>query len=148
MISASLQRWEYLCNTIPPLLTAISEEDFSFKPLPSKWSKKEILGHLIDSAANNHQRFVRIQFEETPTITYNQNEWNKHSYHQQAHSKQLIDSWTAFNRLLLGIAQHIPEQLLQRTCNTGKPEPVTLAYLINDYVVHLEHHLRQLVSYH
>lgn len=147
MISTSLQRWEYLCDIIPPLLKNINEEEFSFKPLPAKWSKKEILGHLIDSAANNHQRFVRVQFEETPTIGYSQNEWNRYSYHQLQSGQQLIDSWEGYNRLLLGIARHMPEDLLQRTCYAGGTERVTLAFVIGDYVAHLEHHLRQLVSY-
>nr|WP_295865819.1 DinB family protein [uncultured Chitinophaga sp.] len=147
MITASLDRWEHLCNIIPSLLKNISEEDFAFKPLPTKWSKKEILGHLIDSAANNHQRFVRVQFEETPRIAYNQNEWNRYSYHQLQSARQLTDSWESMNRLLLGIARHIPEEALQRSSYAGGPEPVTLAFLIDDYVVHLEHHLRQLVSY-
>ncbi|MBC9928869.1 DinB family protein [Chitinophaga qingshengii] len=147
MIADSLQRWEYLCDTIPALLNNIPEEEFSFKPLPAKWSKKEILGHLIDSAANNHQRFVRVQFEETPRIGYQQNEWNHYSYHQQQSGRQLIDSWLAYNRLLLGIAGHIPEALLQRTCYAGGTEPVTLDFVIRDYVTHLEHHLRQLTIY-
>lgn len=147
MIATSLQRWEYLCDIIPALLKNIGEEEFSFKPLPSKWSKKEILGHLIDSAANNHQRFVRVQFEETPVIGYNQNEWNRYSYHQLQSGQQLIAAWEGYNRLLLGIARHIPESLLQRTCVAGGAGLVTLAFVIEDYVVHLEHHLRQLVSY-
>lgn len=147
MITASLDRWQHLCDIIPSLLKNISEEDFAFKPLPAKWSKKEILGHLIDSAANNHQRFVRVQFEETPRIGYNQNDWNRYSYHQLQPASQLINSWEGLNRLLLGIARHIPEDALQRRSYAGGTEQVTLAFVIEDYLVHLEHHLRQLVSY-
>jgi hypothetical protein len=75
MINAALNRLEYLLKTIPALLNALDENEFSFKPAENKWSKKEILGHLIDSASNNHQRFVRAQFEEHANIFYHQNEW-------------------------------------------------------------------------
>jgi len=132
---------------LPPRLTLIKEEDFSDKPAPHKWSKKQILGHLIDSATNNHQRFIRVQFEQTPTIVYKQNEWNALSYYQQLDSVQLIQFWTLYNKQLIHIIRHIPEQNLQKECNAGGQAPVTLEWLINDYVAHLEHHLHQIVDY-
>lgn len=61
-----------LCNTVPAKLRTIPEEHLCFRQSPEKWSKKEILGHLIDSATNNHQRFIRGQLE-TPVIYYDQN---------------------------------------------------------------------------
>jgi hypothetical protein len=142
-----LQRLHYLCDVIPSLLYKTSEEDFSFKPKPEKWSKKEILGHLIDSAANNHQRFIRVQFEEVPTIFYDQNKWNALSHYNEMGSEQLIQFWTLYNKHLLHILQHIPEENLERKCNTGEPAPVSLQWLIEDYVKHLEHHLHQIVQY-
>lgn len=77
---------------IPPLLTAIGEPAFSTKPAPEKWSKKEIIGHLIDSATNNHQRFVRAQFEPTPQIYYDQNKWNEYSYYDRMEGALVIAS--------------------------------------------------------
>lgn len=59
MIEKSIARLQFLCDTIPDLLTEIDELTFNEKILPEKWSKKEIIGHLIDSATNNHHRFVR-----------------------------------------------------------------------------------------
>ena len=147
MISSSIQRLQYLTEMLPPRLTLIKEEDFSDKPAPHKWSKKQILGHLIDSATNNHQRFIRVQFEQTPTIVYKQNEWNALSYYQQLDSGQLIQFWTLYNKQLIHIIRHIPEQNLQKECNAGGQAPVTLEWLINDYVAHLEHHLHQIVDY-
>lgn len=73
MIETSIARLQILCDTIPDLLLNIDEIIFSEKPSNNKWSKKEIIGHLIDSAANNHQRFVRAQFEDLPSIAYDQN---------------------------------------------------------------------------
>jgi len=66
----------FLCETVPLLLQKLSEEDFLKKPAAGKWSKQEILGHLIDSATNNHQRFVRMQIDNNITLPkYKQDEW-------------------------------------------------------------------------
>ena len=146
MITAAIERLRDLCDIIPPLLVAMDKADLSFKQAPDKWSKKEIIGHLIDSAANNHQRFVRAQFEDKPVIVYDQNNWNHYSHHQQISSEQLIDFWTIYNRQLAALVSNIPEENLQRTCITGG-KPLTLAFLFEDYVAHLEHHLRQIVAY-
>lgn len=91
MILQSTERLRVLCETIPTQLSDIEIHEFSDKPAPVQWSKKEILGHLIDSATNNHQRFVRGQFEHIPTIVYAQNNWNRYNYYQQMEGKQLID---------------------------------------------------------
>ena len=147
MIKESIERLQFLCDTIPHLLTQIDEEAFSAKPKPEKWSKKEILGHLIDSAANNHHRFVRGQFEEIPIITYDQNKWNACGYYQQMDSLQIISFWTAYNRQLVVLINNIPEKKLSNKINTGDENPHTIEFLIIDYVKHLEHHLRQIVSY-
>lgn len=147
MITESLQRLEYLCEIIPPLLYAIDETAFSAKPNPEKWSKKQIMGHLIDSATNNHHRFVRTQFENTPAIRYNQDKWNEYNYYQQIDGKQIIDLWTAYNKQLGALIKHIPAEALGRFCNTGSETNYTLEFLISDYVVHLEHHLRQVIDY-
>jgi hypothetical protein len=146
MIEQAIQRLEFLCNTIPPLLHKLDETVVSVKPAPSKWSKKEIIGHLIDSATNNHQRFIRGQFEDLPLITYNQDDWNTYSYHQDITTNQLIAFWEIYNRQLLAIISHIPRDHLSRQVNTGQMA-YSLEFIINDYVEHLEHHLKQLVSY-
>ena len=143
----SFQRLSHLCEMIPPLLHQIPEEEFSFKPGPEKWSRKEILGHLVDSAANNHQRFIRAQYEEMPTIIYDQNKWNALSHYNQQNTDELIGFWTLYNKHLLHIIQHIPEGSLERRCHCGGPAPLTLQWLIDDYVKHLEHHLHQIVAY-
>jgi hypothetical protein len=147
MIDIAIKRLTCLCDIIPPLLTAIGEPAFSLKPAPNKWSKKEIIGHLIDSATNNHQRFVRAQFEAMPLIAYDQDKWNAFSFYQQIDGAQLINFWTAYNRQLVALVQHIPAENLQRACKTSDTRTHTLEFLFNDYVEHLEHHLRQVVTY-
>lgn len=72
MMSISVQRLQYLIDIIPEKLAGINEREFGLKPAVTKWSKKEMLGHLIDSATNNHQRFIRVQYENAPVIVYDQ----------------------------------------------------------------------------
>jgi hypothetical protein len=140
-------RLAWLLENIPTVLGQLSEEEWRFKPSPEKWSKQEILGHLIDSAANNHQRFVRIQVEDEPVIRYNQNDWNKYSRHQLQTATLLLDTWTTYNRFLLSLIKHIPEAALTRTGIGGEGKSFTLAFIIDDYVAHMEHHLRQIINY-
>ena len=147
MNSDTIQKFETICKTVPDLLHNISETEYSFKSTPEKWSKKEILGHLIDSATNNHHRFIRAQFEDTPKISYDQNKWNKFSYYQQIKTGQLIGFWTSYNLQLLDLIKLIHTSTLSRLCNTGGENNVTIEWLFNDYVSHLEYHLKQILEY-
>jgi hypothetical protein len=148
MIQTSIDRLIYLTRIIPELLDRIPDEEFSLKPGKEKWSKKEILGHLIDSASNNHQRFVRIQFEDVPVISYDQNLWNSHSYYYDLDKNHLIHFWEIYNRHLAEIVKRIPAEKLSRTSKTRDDrETVTLQFLFIDYVSHMEHHLKQMVNY-
>ena len=140
-------RLSFLTTIIPPKLRMIKEQDFSYKPTPGKWSKKEILGHIIDSATNNHQRFIRIQFEDKPVIYYDQDLWNNAAHYNEMDSRQLIDFWKDYNRLLVEIIKRIPEENLNRTGLLKDKSSAPLFWYITDYVDHLEHHLRQLVKY-
>ena len=147
MIKESLIRLQYLCDTIPLIWENISEAEWDAKPKPDAWSKKEILGHLVDSATNNHQRFVRGQFENVPTIIYNADDWNFHSHYSQMSSAHLVSFWTIYNRHLIEIIKAMPEENYSKKCNTNEAQPVTLEWLIDDYIVHLEHHLKQIANY-
>lgn len=146
MIKTAIDRLEFLCKIVPELLSNIDDNSFNEKPNPEKWSKKEIIGHLIDSATNNHQRFVRGQFEEKPNIVYDQNNWNRYNFYQQIDKQQIIDFWTIYNKQILELIKKIPNENLQRECLV-REKKFTLEFLINDYVEHLEHHLKQVVSY-
>ena len=142
MLTQQLQRLSYLCEIIPSLLSSIDEEQFSEKPQPSKWSKKEILGHLIDSATNNHQRFIRTQNEDGLMFYYDQNQWNNLSFYNERDKAELIEFWRLYNKHLLEIVKHISPENLAKKCNDH-----TLEWIFIDYVEHLEHHLKQLVTY-
>lgn len=139
------QRLQHIINTIPEKLLAIPEDEFAFKPSPEKWSKKEIIGHLIDSVANNHHRFVRVQFEDdVPTIVYKQNEWNAASHYNDMDSVNIVNFWAMYNKHLIEVINRIPDADLQRKVNIGGDEPIPLSELIVDYTAHMEHHLRQI----
>lgn len=143
--SKESERLDYLCNTIPALLGAISNEDFTYKPSRERWSKKEILGHLIDSAANNHHRFVRRQFEPFTLVPYDQLNWVRYNFYQQLPTQQLIEFWASYNRQLSQLIQHIPAENLLLSYESADGTIVSLAFLIEDYVAHLEHHLHQII---
>jgi len=124
-----------------PLLAAIAESVAAEKP-DHKWSRKEELGHLIDSAANNHLRFVRAALEP---------QYHGPGYHQDAcvtlHGYQrspwpdLLEFWRRYNLLLAELFARIPSGKLQTPCSVGDNAPVTLRFLMEDYVLHLRHHV-------
>lgn len=140
-------RLNHLTEIIPPLLKNIPEEVFSFKPRPEKWSKKQIIGHLVDSATNNHHRLIRARIEEQPFISYDQVKWNRISNYNDMNSASLIELWTIYNKFIAKLIKEVPSEDLDRICRTGQNETHALSYIIEDYVSHLEHHLRQVVEY-
>lgn len=145
VIEQALDKWNFLVENVPNVLIQINEDEMAKKVALNKWSKKEILGHLIDSATNNHQRFVRGQFETVPEISYDQNNWNTFSYYQQIDSQQIITFWTIYNRQLIEIVKRIPSDNLKKMIRVGA-KTVTIENLVIEYIEHLEHHLNQLVN--
>ncbi|SHM79006.1 DinB superfamily protein [Chitinophaga jiangningensis] len=141
----ALERLAQILHQVPAQLSAFSSEEWNTPYGPGKWNKKQVIGHLIDSAVNNHQRFVRIQFEDTPVIRYAQEEWNQYSYHRLQNERLLLQTWIAHNTFLLALLQQIPEAALERTGIGGEGKPFTLAYIVDDYVDHMEHHLKQIL---
>jgi len=126
-------------------LLAIDQEAVNVKPAFDKWSKKEILGHLIDSAANNHQRFVRAVYNEADNFpTYKQNEWVRIQKYNDSSWKSLIELWAAYNNHLSDLLERIPVSSKSAPCNLGKSEPATLEFVAKDYLRHLNHHLNKI----
>jgi len=137
----------FLCDAMPGIISKIPEETMAVKPAPDKWSKKEIMGHLVDSAANNHQRFIRGQFEHEPVIFYDQNNWVNLQHYNEAPIQQILGLWQAYNRHLAYVISTIPEENLNRQCRGKDGKLYTLKYLVEDYLVHMEHHLKQVGDY-
>ena len=129
-------------------LNAIPGEELTAKPAPGKWSKQEIIGHLIDSAQNNIQRFIRAQYSYTPHIVYNQDAWVAAQGYQQYNQQDLIQLWQLLNKHICVILFIMPVEMYARECNVGKGEEklVTIQFLAEDYVAHHLHHLKQLFN--
>jgi hypothetical protein len=128
-------------------LRAVAERDAAEKPLAHVWSKKEELGHLTDSAANNHVRFVRAAIEpEFRGPGYEQDSWvSLHGYHDMRWTG-IIDFWQQYNHFLAGLVGRIPEDRLATPCVIGESVPVTLKFLIEDYTLHMQHHLDHILE--
>lgn len=136
-----------LILSVEPQLSQMNHDDMAFKPDPNEWSKKEILGHLIDSAANNHQRFVRAVYKVADRFpTYNQDEWVRIQRHNDAPWPSLVALWSAYNLHLSRVIECIPEDAESSPCNIGKKEPVTLEFVVRDYLRHLQHHLKDILA--
>ena len=115
------------------------------KPASDKLSPKEELGHLLDSAANNHQRIVRAQLEDGPSMSgYEQEKWVRLHGYQQRDWHELVVLWTALNRQLLAAAEAVPDSAWSRTCTIAGSEPLMLKYVFEDYLDHMLHHLRHI----
>ena len=127
----------------------ITQEEWIKKPNPSKWSKKQILGHLIDSALTNLRRFVITQYQQKQKIVYHQDEWVEIKNYQEADIGELIELWRLLNLQLVRVINRIPEEKLQNICDTGKEAVAyhSLEFLISDYIVHLKHHLSQIIEH-
>jgi hypothetical protein len=142
----ALKELESLLAMVIPRLLALSETECSPRPVPDKWSKKEILGHLIDSASNNHQRFVRAQLSsEIRLPEYEQEDWVRTQSYQTESWENLVQLWKSFNLHLLHLGAEIPSDRLSSVCFIGTNEPVTLEFLFVDYVRHVKHHLQQIL---
>ena len=138
-------------------LLLIPDRDASVRPAPGKWSPKEIVGHLIDSASNNHGRFVRAQLQEDLIFEgYDQDAWVRVEGYQDRPWADLVRLWQAFNHHIAAVmqvagpqtltqprARHNLDQLAWQAVDTT--QPTTLEYFMRDYVAHLKHHLRQVL---
>lgn len=147
-----------IVNEASRLLIHINEEDMSHKPNPNKWSKKEILGHLIDSGYNNHRRLVQAQNQDQLIFDgYDQNLWVLANRYQDRKAKEIIQMWAIVNRHFSVLADQIPEsRLLSMTSDhnfhkigmrpIAEKDQVHLGMLIEDYIFHMEHHLGQIID--
>ena len=130
-----------------PRLEALSNKVASIKLRPEKWSVKEIIGHLVDSAANNHQRFVRAQMGATDLQPYRyaQDNWVGLQQYQSADWHSLVSLWYYYNLHLAGLIATIQPEFLENELDVWD-EPATLRFVAEDYVRHLNHHLDQIFN--
>jgi len=140
-----------------PALLAIAEADSAARPAPGRWSPREIIGHLVDSASNNHQRFVRAQLQDDLVFPgYAQDEWVALQRYQDAPWHELVTLWRTFNQHLVRVMCAVPEEVRMRPrarhslqaigFAIAGDQPARLDDLMRDYVAHLVHHLRQVLG--
>ena len=122
------------------------ERRTALRPRPDAWSAREVLGHLIDSAATNHRRFILGQSADIERFDgYDQNIFVSRNHYQEAPWRDLVALWTAYNRHLAHVIANAPADTL--THDAASPDAstrLTLGYVMEDYVSHLRHHLEQI----
>jgi hypothetical protein len=132
-------------DSAEPRLRAISASESSIPLLSGGWSRKQVIAHLIDSASNNHQRFVRAALQTTLDFPgYDQDGNMRVQAPQEADWLLLVSLWAAYNRYLAHVIAHLPASKLETPCRIGSGKPVTLDFLAKDYLTHLVHHLSQI----
>ncbi|HRO47259.1 DinB family protein [Agriterribacter sp.] len=143
-MTATIHELQAIVEKYSLLLAGINEANYTYKPLPHKWSKKEILGHLVDSAQNNIRRFIVAQYEDEPRITYQQDEWVSICNYKEYCVQDLIQLWQLLNRHICVILNNTSSEKQNRTVCTS--EPHTIAWVAEDYNKHLLHHLHQVLD--
>jgi len=140
-------RFRQELNGISAELCAISPELAGVPWREGGWTRRQIVGHLLDSAANNRQRFVRAATEGSYVgPKYAQDAWvAAHGYADQPW-ETLLGWWRAEHEILMAVVDRIPEQRFEASCKVGDDAPVTLRFLIEDYVAHQQWHLKQVMA--
>ena len=138
------------------LFDRASEDQTSRRPAPGSWCAREVIGHLIDSACNNQRRFVVNQRSERLAVDpYDQDAWVSASHHADTPAAELVETWRAYNRQIARIIEHTPDETLNQPRGAiaeyrfpylgyHPSDSATLRDLIEDYVGHIQHHLRQI----
>lgn len=146
-----------IINTTEIELLKISEKDSRFKVIPSQWSFRQILGHLIDSAHNNYRRIVLSQLQEDLVFEgYAQDKWVLINRYHEKDFNQIIDLWKTMNFMIIDLIDTLNDQDLSKMIKdhnfdficmnrVSKQESTNLSYLVWDYIFHLEHHLKQIL---
>ncbi|QEG20259.1 DinB family protein [Mariniblastus fucicola] len=126
-------------------LLGLGESIVRHKPSADRWSIAEVVGHLVDSASNNHQRFIRAQEQESLTFPkYDQNSWATKNAWSSANWESLVELWFHYNLQLARVIRAIPSEKYSIPCTIGGNEPCALEWLATDYLDHLVHHLKKI----
>ena len=151
-LEGATSEFAHTLETAPMDLLELSDASANEPRAPGKWSRKETLGHLMDSALNNHQRFVRAQVPahlENGVLRlpgYAQDDWVRVGAYRTRPWTDLVQLWSLLNRQVLHVIKHAEPSSLQTPCVIGGGDPITLEAVMIDYVGHLKHHLKQILE--
>ena len=139
------EKLKSVIDAAEPRLRQVDAAQSSKPILPGGWSRKQVMGHLIDSASNNHQRFVRAAQQASLEFPGYDQEGNvRLQAPQEADWALLVSLWATYNRYLAHVIARLPASKLETVCRIGSGEPVSLSFIATDYVAHMVHHLRQI----
>jgi len=147
-MNSTVSRINQLITIGEAYLTETHRQQLAAKPKPTQWSKKEILGHLIDSALCNLRRFTEIHIKPKPyqILDYPQDELVLANDYQRVEPKDLTLLWVYLNKQIIHVIKQQTEKTLQIQAKLPNQKSTTLLFLINDYLDHLEHHVKQIVG--
>jgi len=146
-VTAAADRLARILETAPRRLADLSGDQAARPDAPGRWSQKQIVGHLIDSAGNNLQRIVRARIQGSLEFpSYEQESWVRIQSYATESWPDLVNLWLLLNRHLLHVIRAIPLSDLSLGCAIGGKDPIPLSAIIHGYVDHLEHHLASIIG--
>lgn len=154
MVENDTNNWDRLASDIENAVNEACQQlrnlpdgTIEARPYHGAWSVKEIVGHLVDSASNNHQRFVRLQVADSlsfPDYSQDNNAWVSIQHYQQAPWDDLLALWRSFNLHLARVIGTVDERCIDRIWAVDEDTSITLGELMTDYLRHLKDHLQQI----
>ena len=147
-MDCTISRLNQLINNVEVYLNATPRQKLAAKPKPTQWSKKEILGHLIDSALYNLRRFTEIHTKPKlyQVVNYEQDSLVLINDYQHAEPKDLTMLWVGLNKQIIHVLKQQTEKTLQLQAKLPNQKITNFIFLINDYLEHMEHHVKQIVD--
>jgi hypothetical protein len=146
MILNVVAQLEELLQSVPEKLNELSHEEIVKPRSVRKWSRLQILGHFCDSAINNLTRFIQAQYLPEPLtlIQYNQDVWVSSQHYCDTSKDEVLTLWVSLNRSIVRVLSNLPNELYSKTYTLTSGDIVTLEWLVDDYLEHMNHHLHQL----
>lgn len=147
-MNSTVSRISRLLTLVEEYFSLTHRQKLAAKPKPTQWSKKEVLGHLIDSARYNLKWFTEIQIKPNPyqVTDCNQGELVLANEYQLAESKDLIMLWVGLNKQIMHVLKQQNEKTLQIHAKLPNQKMTNLIFLINDYLDHMEYHVKQIID--
>jgi quercetin dioxygenase-like cupin family protein len=143
-----ITRLQHLINEVPQQLQQFSPDEMTLRPAIGKWSRREILGHLCDSAMHNWQRFCLAQLVDEPLqiVRYQQDTLVLQNHWQEQPTGQIASLLANLNVQIVTVLKNLPKEKLLSPIVLPDATPANLQFLVEDYLVHLEHHLAQIFN--